>query len=487
MTIQQKSYLYTLLSILLSFLLILYIFTNLNRLTGVIQTGLPEQINILNKNIYIRFLAERTVYFDEVLTQSARNFVFTASPHWKKRYQDNEKRLEGIISEAINKGNEKDIDNFNTLKAANSKLIALEYKSFELVEQQQQQEALEIMDGQLYGQLKLAYLASLNDYLESKEKEINDLLLAAEQLVQNQENNEKTAVRYLKISIITYAILLLSIIVISNTIFYRTIAKRIVSLNEGAQKIAKGHFDLSFGFASTDEFQALGNTLNSMGSNLKRITNELNQEVIKRRLAKQKETFSRELHDRLGIIISSLKLQLEKIRPEQNKREPLIIYQDCVNLLNEAYAQIREMADNPIPETISQLGLKQSLHKLFARAEMIFSIKIKFITNMEERDIEPNKKASVYTLLRELLNNSIKHARCDRITVQIINYDDHVFFMFEDNGIGFDLEKLKTKPGKGLKNAAERIKQMNGKFFIDTLPDKGTTISFEIPTSTFKN
>lgn len=484
MTIQEKSNFYTLLSIILSAFLILYIFTNLNRATGIIKDSLPERIRMLNNNILIRYLAEQMVYYDEVLTQSARNYSYTSDKSWQTRYFNNEKELDKVIAEAIEKSTPDDVKNFNRLKEANNELVDLEYQSFKLVEQEKTSAALDLMDSQKYWQLKGTYLASIKDYSQEKGEEIDRLLQSVESMVREKQVIEDKAFRRLKIGIITYAILLLSLIVVSNTIFIRTMVKRIVSLKKGAEKIAKGQFDLSIHLPTRDEFESLASTLNSMGSNLKTVTNKLNQEVVNSKLAHQRKIFSRDLHDRLGIIISSLKLQIEKLSPQKlgnPSEESIFIYKDCVNLLNEAYAQIREIANNPVPDTIIQNGLKESLSKLFSRAEMIFSKKIKFITNVNENDFEERNKASIYSLIRELLNNSIKHADCNSITVQVIKHEECILFMFEDDGQGFDPKNLKDKNGIGLNNAKERVKQMNGSFYIDSQPKKGTTISFEIP------
>ena len=53
--------------------------------------------------------------------------------------------------------------------------------------------------------------------------------------------------------------------------------------------------------------------LHTMAEQLKVMTKKINENLLRKELANQRNTFSRELHDRLGIIISSLKLQIERL------------------------------------------------------------------------------------------------------------------------------------------------------------------------------
>ena len=112
---------------------------------------------------------------------------------------------------------------------------------------------------------------------------------------------------------------------------------------------------------------------------------------------------------------------------------------------------------------------------------MIFNKKIQFITNIEEEDFDEKDQASVYDLIKELLNNAIKHAHCTQIIMQVIKHEDGFLIMFEDDGRGFDTKDLDSFRGKGLRNAMQRIEQMSGKFFVDSREGKGTTITLEIP------
>ena len=82
----------------------------------------------------------------------------------------------------------------------------------------------------------------------------------------------------------------------------------------------------------------------------------------------------------------------------------------------------------------------------------------------------------------ELINNIVKHAQASKATVQLIRYPSYINITIEDNGKGFDFNKISaSKNGIGLGNVAARVEYLKGRMEVDSGTDKGTTIILEIP------
>ena len=482
MTIQQRANIFIFGQAIFSLVLVVFIFTNLNNLTNIINTALPDEIIALNKSVYIKYLSDQTLYMDEVLTQSARNYAFTTDEKWKARYFESEILLDSIIQQALASGSEKDALNFEKLNTVNTRLVELEYLSFRLTDDDQQEKAIEILESKEYWDLKADYVASLQDYRDSKDQAVVGVLNNIESMIIQHGQREQNLVLNLKLTIISYTAIFLAITWTFLFLFMRFIVRGILILKDGAEKIKQGNFNHRINIPSRDELGELAFAFNSMAGNLERMTREINREALERQLANQRYNFSRELHDRLGIIISSIKIQLNRIKIE-NLQDAFTLneLESCEKLVDEAYSQVREIASNPVPETIIENGLKQSLINLFSRAEMIFKVIITFITNLEEDHFPENDKASVYSLIRELLNNAMKHAKCTEINCQIITHETSTQIMFEDNGVGFEPAKIEGVNGKGIKNAKSRVAQLGGEIFIDAHPEKGSTIIIDLP------
>ena len=484
MTIQKKSRLYLIAKAAVSLLLLGFIFSGLNNLTNIVNTELPEEARNLNRAVIIKYLSDQTLYYDEVLTQSCRNYVFTQNPKWKFRYEKNEELLEAIIKEAMRIGDERDQRNFEKLSEANVELVRLEEKAFTLVDAGVIDEAKELLEGDEYWDLKEEYVESVNEYLTSQDIQVTTLLGSVEGLITEHSEKERDLAANLKVSFLLYILIFLGLTWTFSFLLVRLVLRHVYTLKKGAEIVKQGNFDHVIQINSGDEFQDLAHTFNAMAANLNEMTQKVNLEALQRELINQRNHFSRELHDRLGIIVSSIKLQLERLKPEgAEASEKGIAFSTCQQLVNEAYSQIREITHNPIPESIVQKGLKGSLDLLFARTEMIFQVQTKLITNVSEDSFSNAEKSSLYSLIREMLNNAIKYSKGSIITCQIIDHDDHILVMFEDDGVGFEVEEKALSNGQGLKNMRERVSELGGTMYIESKPSFGTTISIELSKS----
>jgi two-component system NarL family sensor kinase len=85
-------------------------------------------------------------------------------------------------------------------------------------------------------------------------------------------------------------------------------------------------------------------------------------------------------------------------------------------------------------------------------------------------------------VLQELVNNIIKHAQANEVSIQLVKHETELNIMVEDNGKGFDVTKtLDEAAGIGLKNIQSRIAFLNGNVYFDSFPGKGTTVTIELP------
>ena len=87
-------------------------FHQLTEISKPLYREIPASIDQLSRYAETDGLAQRIVYYDEILTQSARNFAFTQNPRWEQRYFAYEPLLEAAIQQAVDQGDTKDKDTF---------------------------------------------------------------------------------------------------------------------------------------------------------------------------------------------------------------------------------------------------------------------------------------------------------------------------------------------------------------------------------------
>ena len=97
------------------------------------------------------------------------------------------------------------------------------------------------------------------------------------------------------------------------------------------------------------------------------------------------------------------------------------------------------------------------------------------------------KRKNFYLIFKESVNNSLKYSGCSALTVDIKIKGNHLELTVQDNGAGFEKEKVdqssQSLSGNGLRNMEMRATEMKGSCIIDSEPGRGTRVilSFPIP------
>ena len=85
----------------------------------------------------------------------------------------------------------------------------------------------------------------------------------------------------------------------------------------------------------------------------------------------------------------------------------------------------------------------------------------------------------LFRITQELINNTLKYAEARKVTIDVVRQKDKLVFTYEDDGIGFELNKVRK--GYGLLNMESRVQSVDGHLEISTLPGKGFMAIIEIP------
>ena len=142
-----------------------------NKITGTISKDISKNLQILELSSHLDKLSDLIRYYDEVLTQSARNYALTQDKKWERRYKEAEPKLDIIIKEAIEKGDEKDREFFRSTDEANIALVKLEYQAIDYVNNNKTSEAIKILDGDEYSKNKKIYSQGIEDYAKRRASE----------------------------------------------------------------------------------------------------------------------------------------------------------------------------------------------------------------------------------------------------------------------------------------------------------------------------
>ncbi len=198
----------------------------------------------------------------------------------------------------------------------------------------------------------------------------------------------------------------------------------------------------------------------------------------------ERNRIAREIHDSLGHSLTALNLQLEtgtkllKTNPEK-AREFLIRAKE---LGSQALKDVRESVSTMRSNPLQEQSLETSIDMLIQNFHHSTNIKLNYQINLFysiPRDIS----TAIYRIIQESLTNISKYAEATEVNLEITTIATSLHILIEDNGKGFNVNQNTT--GFGLQSMRDRTLALDGNFYIESLPGKGTKIMVDIPLSTF--
>jgi signal transduction histidine kinase len=130
--------------------------------------------------------------------------------------------------------------------------------------------------------------------------------------------------------------------------------------------------------------------------------------------------------------------------------------------------------------TIGDLGIVDSINDLIENIHLTRKININLqIDETIENHLDGNHKLTIFRILQESLNNVIRHAKANRVTISIQLQKNRIGLIIKDDGIGFSQDSIKK--GAGLKNITNRVYLINGDFQINSKPGHGCEILINFP------
>jgi two-component system, NarL family, sensor kinase len=195
---------------------------------------------------------------------------------------------------------------------------------------------------------------------------------------------------------------------------------------------------------------------------------------------KERSRIARDLHDGLGGLLSGVKLKLTNIKGNYMvSKESAEHFENAVGLLDNSIKELRRVAHNMMPEALIKFGLKDALSDFCSQIASNKALKLNFNAVGTSARLEQTLEITIYRIALELINNALKHAQASEIIVQLIQDEKRIHLTIQDNGKGFDPEKVNAVTSSGLRNIQARVESFNGRLDIDSIPGQGTEIGVE--------
>lgn len=206
-------------------------------------------------------------------------------------------------------------------------------------------------------------------------------------------------------------------------------------------------------------------------------------------LQEQRISISRDLHDNIGshlsFIISSINNLMFKYK---NQNDALFDQLRKIEAFAaETIAELRDTIWAMDAVSFQFDDLKSRLINFIEKQKSVnpdFRIEFEVDENMGKPILNSFAGITIYRIIQEFTNNTLKHAKATKLTIQITQQNDLLNIDLKDNGIGFDMENCSR--GHGLYNMEKRCQELNGEISIHSKPGKGTVVNLTFKTEFLK-
>lgn len=201
----------------------------------------------------------------------------------------------------------------------------------------------------------------------------------------------------------------------------------------------------------------------------------------KESLINTRMSLSRDLHDELGANVSSIHIMSSILKANISESDANRSY---VNMIDDYSKQITETVNDIIWNVNPRFDTMQEVVMRMMRYAMNTLEAKGIITNFytdeisEKQVIRQDIKYHIYLIFKEAINNCAKYSNATNVLIRVSVSAKELSCSIEDNGIGFDIEKMK-KAGNGITNMQHRANEIKASLFIQSIIKKGTLITLK--------
>jgi PAS domain S-box-containing protein len=191
---------------------------------------------------------------------------------------------------------------------------------------------------------------------------------------------------------------------------------------------------------------------------------------------------ARELHDDLGQILASLRMDLTLLQQaDGNTPDSLRLMQGMETNLLTAIASLRRIATNLRPRALDEGGLYFALHGLRDDFVERHNIPVALFADEAELRLDDSASTAIFRIVQEALTNIARHANASHVTVNLYRLNHELLIQISDNGRGIRAEDMEKAESLGLIGMRERVWAMNGDISISSEEPPGTRIEIVLP------
>lgn len=197
---------------------------------------------------------------------------------------------------------------------------------------------------------------------------------------------------------------------------------------------------------------------------------------------RERRHVARELHDEAGQALASLRFGLRVLEREAAEGGAVAPHvADLIRTTDAVIDGLHRLAADLRPASLDHLGLAAALRQYARSTATTFGLAVRFKARGFPGERLPTAvETALFRAVQEAVTNAVRHARASRVDVLLEHRGDRVMAMVEDDGVGFEPERVQSGEHFGLLGLRERAEALDGTLTVESAPGAGTTVVMEV-------
>ncbi|HLQ98262.1 MAG TPA: sensor histidine kinase [Candidatus Dormibacteraeota bacterium] len=194
----------------------------------------------------------------------------------------------------------------------------------------------------------------------------------------------------------------------------------------------------------------------------------------------ERNRLARELHDSVSQQLFAASMLMSAINESEHSKSPAINKQlELVEkAIHQSQLEMRALLLHLRPVALKGKDLQKGVEELLI--ELTQKVPMDITWKIEKFDVDKGVEDQLFRILQESVSNTLRHAEASSLHVMLIKRDHLVILRVIDDGIGFNIQEIKTS-SYGLQNMQERAFEVGGDLKVISLPKEGTRIEVKVP------
>jgi two-component system sensor histidine kinase UhpB len=197
----------------------------------------------------------------------------------------------------------------------------------------------------------------------------------------------------------------------------------------------------------------------------------------------ERSMIAREVHDELGQVLTVLKIHVSllsnKLRDDQEDLKEKI--NTVLKFIDDTVEIVQRITSKLRPGILDELGLVPAIEWQTEEFKKLTGIDCSLSLPSYEIKLDKDKSTAIFRVFQEALTNVVRHASARRVSITIKTVNKNLLLEVTDNGFGISSEQVKNPKSLGIISMKERALILGGEVSIEGIPNKGTTVTVEIP------